>query len=73
VRAAFLQHLQRFERQFRDVSWQEAPAAFSAVYPDGADETTTRQFRIALEELLDDGVISVERLPDGSHRLVRAG
>jgi len=71
VKRAFLAHLQRFERQFRDVSWQEAPAAFSAVYADGEDETTTTLFRAALEELLDSGEIQVERLDGGSNRIVK--
>jgi hypothetical protein len=72
VRRAFLAHLARFERQFRDVSWQEAPAAFARTDPDdGTDETTTRLFQRAMEELLDSGEICVEPLA-GGNRLVRA-
>lgn len=74
IRRAFCAHLQRFERQFRDVSWQEAPGAFARVSgeSDSEAETTASLFRSAMEELLDSGELVVDRLPDGSNRLVRA-
>jgi hypothetical protein len=73
IRRAFLVHLARFERQFRDVSWETAPAAFARACgdSDAEAETTTRLFSAAMEELLDEGTIEVERLGDGSNRIVR--
>jgi hypothetical protein len=67
ISSAFLAHVKRFEQQDRDVSWQDARATFAAVSGDSADEDT---FRAAMEDLLDSGAIVVERLPDGSNRLV---
>ena len=72
VERAFIAHLARFEQQNRDVSWQDAPAAFAAVYADDDDELTTRYFRRAMEDLFNSGEIRVERLADGGNRLVRA-
>ena len=74
VRRVFLAHLARFERQFRDVSWQDAPAAFARASgdSDAEAETTTTLFRGAMESLLDSGEIEVERLGDGSNRIVAA-
>ena len=69
VSRALLAHLRRFENQNRDVSWQDAPAAFAGVYADEDEESTTMRFRGAMEALLDSGVIIVERLADGSNRL----
>jgi hypothetical protein len=43
---------------------------FAAVIGDDDDKETIRQFRGALEDLLDSGAIVVERLPDGGNRLV---
>jgi hypothetical protein len=68
VSRAFLAHLERFANQNRDVSWQDAPAEFAAVYGE-ADEWTTSMFRVAMEELLESGAVAVERLPDGSNRV----
>jgi hypothetical protein len=67
IERAFRAHIQRFEAQNRDVSWQDAPAIFAAVSGDASDEGL---FRAALEDLLDSGVIIVERLADGGNRLV---
>ena len=72
VERAFLAHLERFEQQNRDVSWQEAPAAFAVASSDAGVETLTNLFRAAMEDLLDSAEIRVERLADGSNRLVRA-
>jgi hypothetical protein len=74
IRSAFLAHLARFDRQFRDVSWQEAPAAFARACgdSDAEAEMTTRLFRAAMEDLLDAEEIHVEPLDGGSNRLVRA-
>ena len=72
IERAFLAHLERFERQDRDVSWQDAPAVFAGVYADDDDELTTRYFRRAMEDLFDRDWLRVERLADGSNRLVRA-
>jgi hypothetical protein len=69
VAAVFAAHVTRFEHQNRDVSWKEAPAVFAAVIGDDDDKETIRQFRGALEDLLDSGAIIVDRLPDGSNRL----
>jgi hypothetical protein len=70
IERAFIAHLARFEQQDRNVSWQDAPATFSAVIGDDGDKETIRQFRAALEDLLDSAAIRVERLADGSNRLV---
>jgi hypothetical protein len=69
VSRAFVAHIERFQRQNRDVSWQDAPFAFAGVYAEGNEESTTNLFRRAMEDLLDAGAISVERLQDGSNRL----
>jgi hypothetical protein len=73
VQRAFLAHLARFSRQFRDVSWQDAPGAFSRVYGEGDAEADTlaNLFRGAMEQLLDNGEICVERV-DGGNRLVKS-
>jgi hypothetical protein len=67
IARAFRAHLDRFEAQNRDVSWQDAPAIFAAVSGDASDESL---FRDAMESLLDSGAIRVERLADGSNRIV---
>jgi len=72
VEGAFLAHLARFEAQDRDVSWQDAPAAFAFASSDAGVETLTNLFRAAMEDLLDSGEIRVERLAGGGNRLVRA-
>ena len=72
IERAFCGHLERFAQQNRDVSWQEAPAAFAVASSDAGVETLTSRFRAAMEDLLDAGEIRVERLADGSNRLVRA-
>jgi hypothetical protein len=56
------------------VPWERAPAAFAAVCGDGDAEIemTTSLFRSAMESLLDDGEIHVERLDGGGNRLVAA-
>jgi len=72
IARAFLAHLARFEQQNRDVSWQDAPAAFAFASNDGGDEVLTNLFRAAMEDLFDGAEIRVERLADGGNRLVRA-
>jgi len=72
VEGAFLAHLARFEAQDRDISWQDAPAAFAFASSDAGIETLTNLFRAAMEDLFDSGEVRVERLADGSNRLVRA-
>jgi hypothetical protein len=67
IERAFIAHLRRFAQQNRDVDWLTAPAVIAAVSGDADDEGL---FRAAMEDLLDSGVIVVERLPDGGNRLV---
>ena len=72
VERAFLAHLERFAQQNRDISWQEAPAAFAVASSDAGVETLTSLFRAAMEDLFDRDYLRVERLADGGNRLVRA-
>src|SRR5580658_2271500 len=73
IERAFLAHVARFAAQNREVDWQTAPEVFAAVIGDDDDKGTIRQFRAALEDLLDSGAIRVERLADGGNRLVTVG
>jgi hypothetical protein len=66
IERAFFAHLQRFEQQDRDVSWESAPAVIATVSGDASDASL---FLDAMESLLDSGAIRVERLADGSNRL----
>jgi hypothetical protein len=70
IERALLAHVNRFEAQNRQVSWQDAPATFAAVSGDDDDKETIRQYRAAMEDLLDSGAIRVDRLDDGGNRLV---
>ena len=69
-RRAFLEHLRRFARQDRDVSWTSAPEVFASTYGKGAEEAVTNSLRGAMESCFDRGEIRVERLPDGSNKLI---
>ena len=51
-RRAFLEHLRRFARQDRDVSWTSAPEVFASTYGKGAEEAVTNSLRGAMEILL---------------------
>ena len=69
-RRCFLAHLDRFARQDRDVDWQSAPEVFAATYGQADELTIVNALRGAMEALFDKGELKVERLPDGSNRLV---
>jgi hypothetical protein len=65
--ALFIDMLDRFERQDRDISWQKAPRVFAYLSPFKPGNIPA--FRAAMETLLDERMIVVERLPEGGNRL----